>query len=103
MYRNIRNLISKINNKYFKNLVKIIFKNYEKKILFYPATVNMHYNYRSGFLEHLILITEIGIRIYPLYALEKDLVIMGLLLHNIGAIKAINSNYQFDYTLKVDL
>ena len=40
----------------------------------------MHYNYRSGFLEHLSSITEIGIRIYPLYALEKDLVLMGLLL-----------------------
>lgn len=98
MYRNIKSVINKIDNKYFNNLVKNIFKKYEKKILFYPATVNMHYNYRSGFLEHLSSITEIGIRIYPLYALEKDLVLTGLLLHNIGAIKAINSDYQFDFT-----
>ena len=98
MYRNIKSVISRINNKYFNNLVKTIFKKNEKKILFYPATVNMHYNYRSGFLEHLTSITEIGIRIYPLYALDKDLVLMGLLLHNIGAIKAINSHYQFDFT-----
>ena len=98
MYRNIKSVISRINNKYFNNLVKTIFKKNEKKILFYPATVNMHYNYRSGFLEHLTSITEIGIRIYPLYELDKDLVLMGLLLHNIGAIKAINSDYQFDFT-----
>ena len=98
MYGNIKRVINKINNKYCNNLVKTIFKRYEKKILFYPATVNRHYNYRSGFLENLSSITEIGNRIYPLYELEKDLVLMGLLLHNIGAIIAINSDYQFDFT-----
>ena len=58
----------------------------------------MHYNYRSGFLENVNSILKLGKRIYPLYKLEKDLVLMGLLFHNIGAIKAINSDYQFDFT-----
>ncbi len=98
MYINIENMISKIDNKYFYNLAKNIFKKYKKKILFYPATVDMHYNYRSGFLENVNSILELGKRIYPLYKLEKDLVLMGLLFHNIGAIKAINSDYQFDFT-----
>ena len=75
MFRNIKNLINKIDNKYCNSLLKIIFNKYKKEILFYPATVDMHYNYRSGFLEHLTAITEIGKKISPLYALDKDLIL----------------------------
>ncbi len=91
-------VINSIQNKSKKNLIKSIFRNYKKQIMYYPASINNQYNFRSGFLEQLVMTSELAKKIGPMYNIDQDLLMTGILLYNIGVIKEINSNYEFDYT-----
>ena len=71
--------------------------------MYHPASVNMHYNYRSGFLEHILRMANIAKKITLLYDLDRDLVIAGVLLHKIGKIREINSEYLINYTREGNL
>ena len=98
MWKDIGIIINGINDKYCKVLLKQIFKKNKKKILYCPASLKMHYNYRSGYLEHLVMITRLTKKVSRLYSMDYDLIMTGVLLYDIGIIRSLDSNYKFDYT-----
>ena len=98
MWRQLVTMINTIQGKNKKYLTKSIFKKFKKQIMYYPASINNHYNFRSGFLEHLVMICKLANKIGPMYNVDQGLLITGTLLYDIGIIKEINSNYEFDYT-----
>ena len=59
--------------------------------MYHPASINNHYNFISGFLEHLIMISKLANKIGPMYNIDQDLLITGTLLYNIGVIKEIKN------------
>ena len=72
---------------------------HEQKIRVMPGSVHHHNPIRGGFLKHLVTTTEISMGILPYYpTLNKDLVLCGILLHDIGKVESINDNLQADYT-----
>ena len=98
MWNRLEVFINDIDNRYCKSLLKLIFRKFKKQILFHPASIKEHYNYRSGFLEYLVNISKSAQKMSLLYSMDQDLVLTGVLLNDIGVIKEINSDYQFDYT-----
>tara|TARA_B100001250_G_scaffold340141_1_gene307715 strand:+ start:1448 stop:2416 length:969 start_codon:yes stop_codon:yes gene_type:complete len=98
MWTQIVSIINTIQGKNKKHLTKSIFKKFKKQIMYYPASINNHYNFRSGFLEHLVMICKLVNKIGPMYNMDQGLLMTGILLYDIGVIKEINSNYEFDYT-----
>lgn len=103
MWKDIQKITESLKNNHLKKLVLSIFKENKKKIMYHPASVNMHYNYRSGFLEHILRMANIAKKITLLYDLDRDLVIAGVLLHKIGKIREINSEYLINYTREGNL
>ena len=103
MWKSINSIISKINNKYLRNLVKMIYNKYKDKLLIHPATVKMNHSYRSGLLEHILSMCQLAKKITPLYNVDQDLVISGVLLHSIGRLDEINSEYESALTLEGNL
>ena len=58
-----------------------------------PASVNHHHPVRGGFLKHLATTGEMAsdlLRHYP--GLNRDLVLAGIILHDIGKVKSINDD-----------
>ncbi|MFW9972224.1 MAG: HD domain-containing protein [Candidatus Odinarchaeota archaeon] len=55
-----------------------------------PASKYQHHDYRNGLLEHTVEILEIGVFLYHRYVneihLDKDLIIAGSILHDIGKV-----------------
>ena len=98
MWKSIERIINGMKNKYLRTLVANLYKANKKKLLVHPASVKMHHNFRSGFLEHILTMAEIAQKICPLYHLNKDLVLAGIFLHDIGKLKGINSELEADYT-----
>jgi 3'-5' exoribonuclease len=98
MWAQLVTIINTIQGKNKKYLTKSIFKTFKKQIMYYPASINNHYNFRSGFLEHLVMTCKLANKIGPIYNVDQGLLITGTLLYDIGVIKEINSNYEFDYT-----
>ena len=98
MWNDVKNIINEIKNNKLKELVLGIYKKNKKKIMYHPASVNMHYNYRSGFLEHILRMANIAKKITKLYDVDIDLVLAGVFLHKIGKIEEISSEYILSYS-----
>jgi len=64
-----------------------------------PAAKGMHHVYLGGLLEHSIAVARLVDTIVPLYApLNRDLLVVGALLHDIGKVREMVYLRSFDYT-----
>src|SRR5262249_33112801 len=64
-----------------------------------PAGVRNHHAYVGGLLEHVVTILEAADRIAPLYPeLDRDLLLMGVFLHDIGKVRELSYERSFGYT-----
>jgi 3'-5' exoribonuclease len=98
MWKRVVQIIGKMKNPFLKKVVSNIFREHKDKLLIHPASVMMHHNYRSGFLEHILSMAKIAEKLTPLYKLDQDLVMAGVLLHDIGKLTEISSSLEAEYT-----
>lgn len=80
--------IDSIENTQIKELLKIIFEDKEilKNFTESPAAKNWHHNYIGGLIEHTISVARICDFASSMYSLNRDLLIAGALLHDLGKI-----------------
>lgn len=64
-----------------------------------PAAKGMHHVHLGGLLEHSLAVARLVDRIAPLYpGLNRDLMVTGALLHDIGKVREMTYVRSFDYT-----
>lgn len=64
-----------------------------------PAGVRAHHAYQGGLLEHVVTMLLIARRIADLYPdLNRDLLLIGVFLHDIGKIRELSYEKGFSYT-----
>ena len=64
-----------------------------------PAGVRLHHAYQGGLLEHVLTLLEIAERIAGLYPeLDRDLLMLGILLHDAGKTVELDYERAFGYT-----
>lgn len=64
-----------------------------------PAAKGMHHVYRSGLLEHSLAVVRLVEAVVPLYpGLNRDLLVVGALLHDLGKVVELSYERAFDYT-----
>ncbi len=64
-----------------------------------PAASQNHHNYIGGLLEHTLTMMQIGSAVLPFYPdLQRDLVIAGLFLHDIGKTQELAVDISINYT-----
>jgi 3'-5' exoribonuclease len=64
-----------------------------------PAGIRNHHAYLGGLLEHVVTMMELADRIAPLYPeLNRDLLMMGVFLHDIGKTRELSCEHVFGYT-----
>jgi 3'-5' exoribonuclease len=67
----------------------------------HPAAKTMHHAYRGGLLEHTVSMMELAGKICDHYAyLDRDLVLLGALFHDLGKIEELGAMPANDYTLE---
>jgi 3'-5' exoribonuclease len=76
----------------------MIYQENKKKLLTHPASVSIHHNYRSGYLEHILSMAKIGEKLAPHYVVNKSLLLSGIMLHDIGKIQEITSDMEALFT-----
>ncbi len=98
LWKNLMMVIESLQNPY-KKITQSIFRLYEKKVKIIPNSLRQHHPRRGGFLKHLVTVAEISMDILPYYpTLNRDLVLCGILLHDIGKVKGINDDLQPGYS-----
>jgi len=98
MWKEVVDIIGKIKNPFLKKVVSSIYKEHKEKIQVHPASVVMHHNYRSGFLEHVLSMAKIANKISGSFDVDRDLVLAGVLLHDIGKLEEISEDMEAAYT-----
>lgn len=98
MWKELGKYIKKIKNDHLRELVSTIYKKHKKSLLTHPASVVMHHNYRSGLIEHTLSMAKVGDALSKHYSVDKDLLLSGIFLHDIGKVVEINSELESSYT-----
>lgn len=102
MYEQLTNLINTISDVHLKKLLKIIMIDNEKineKIKTHSAAKSMHHGYLGGLIEHIVSVSETCDFLSDRYKyVNRDLLITGALLHDIGKIYELSSFPENDYT-----
>ncbi|RLT10094.1 MAG: HD domain-containing protein [Planctomycetota bacterium] len=64
-----------------------------------PAGVKAHHAYMGGLIEHVVSMSEVADRICVLYpALNRDLLLLGVLLHDLGKVRELSWDPTLAYT-----
>jgi 3'-5' exoribonuclease len=64
-----------------------------------PAGVKNHHAYQGGLLEHVVSLMEVVLRIAPCYPqINRDLLLMGAFLHDVGKIEELSYRRDLAYT-----
>ena len=100
MWKAITKIIRSIKSTPLQKLVSMIYHENKEILLVHPASVKMNHNYRSGFIEHVLSMAEIADQLVVHYQLNRDLLIAGVFLHDIGKIIEISSDLEAEYTDK---
>jgi 3'-5' exoribonuclease len=64
-----------------------------------PAGIRNHHAYLGGLLEHVVTLLDGADRILPLYPeVDRDLLLAGIFLHDIGKVRELSYGRTFGYT-----
>jgi len=64
-----------------------------------PAGVKNHHAYLGGLLEHIVTLLELALRVCDVYpVLNRDLLVMGVFLHDLGKVDELAYDRDFTYT-----
>ncbi|MHC4358691.1 MAG: 3'-5' exoribonuclease YhaM family protein, partial [Planctomycetota bacterium] len=65
-----------------------------------PASVTYHHAYLGGLLDHIVSVTGLAIKVADHYhtILNKDMLITGMILHDIGKLRELSYKRGFRYT-----
>ena len=101
MMRALRKILKGIENHFIKSLIdkflsdRVFITSFKRA----PAAKNFHHSYLGGLLEHTLSVCQMGRYVVEHYPeLDKDMLMAGAFLHDIGKIKELQFDRQIDYT-----
>jgi len=101
MVASLRDILKGIKNASMKALVEKFLSDRNFMILFRkaPAAKNFHHSYIGGLLEHTLSVCQMASLVADHYPeLDRDLLITGAFLHDLGKIKELKFERQIDYS-----
>jgi len=101
MFAELKQIASSIKQPHLKSLLNLFFndKDFCRGFCSAPAAVQYHHAFLGGLLEHTLSVAKLGSNIAPLYPdLNKDLLICGIILHDIGKISELCYEKNFQYS-----
>jgi len=93
--------IRKVGNPFLRRLLEAVFRDPEIWEAFRnaPAAKMMHHAYRGGLLEHSLSLARLAQLAHKNYAfLDRDLLLTGALLHDLGKAWELRADSGFDYS-----
>jgi 3'-5' exoribonuclease len=69
-----------------------------------PAAKQLHHAWLGGLLEHVVSLLMLADRVAPHYPmLDRDLIVTGVILHDIGKVRELSWDVGFEYTVEGSL
>jgi len=103
MYNELLNVISEVSNSHIRRLLETIFRSdaFRKDFSTSPAAKSWHHSYIGGLLEHTYDMLKLALRAADVYPeIDRDLLVAGVLLHDIGKIQEFSVTNNIEYSDK---
>ncbi len=101
MFNELRGIIAGIRNVHFRSLLELIFNDSKLCELYQiaPAAKTIHHACRGGLLEHVLSLCALSKLVSSHYPkVDTDLLITGVILHDIGKIEELAYQRSFGYS-----
>lgn len=101
LYERLRFFLLRLENPHLRALAECFLMDEDFVAAFckVPAGIRNHHAYLGGLLEHVVNMLEAADRILPLYPeLNRDLLLMGIFLHDVGKVRELSFERVFGYT-----
>ena len=89
MWAELQEHLRAIKNDHIRVLLNRIVSDNEAQLRVWPAAQAIHHAYRGGFLEHITKMAEVGRLVARAYGANEDLVLAGVVLHDIGKLQEL--------------
>ncbi len=103
MWIELEGRIASVHNPHVRELLTRIVAANAERLRVWPAARQVHHAYRSGLLEHILKIMEVVVFLADTYGADRDLVIAGALLHDIGKLQELSYDVAIDYSIEGNL
>jgi 3'-5' exoribonuclease len=90
MWRELNARAGAVEDPHLKVLLARVLSDHGGRLRDWPAAQSIHHAYRGGFLEHVVKMAEIGTTIARAYGASADLVLAGVILHDIGKLEELD-------------
>ncbi|HIB70356.1 MAG TPA: HD domain-containing protein [Candidatus Marinimicrobia bacterium] len=98
MWTSLGAIIQKMENQFLKKLVSQLYRKHKDRLMSMPASISMHYTYRSGYLEHVLSMAKLGVTQAKHYSANIDMLLAGILLHGIGKVRELTDAFMPEYS-----
>ena len=101
LIQNLNSVIASLENRYLRKLMEAFCADKEFLSVYAkaPAAKGMHHVYLGGLLEHSLSVVRLVDVVAPLYqGVNRDLLVVGALLHDVGKVNELRYERSFDYT-----
>ncbi len=82
--------VQSVRDPHLRVLLNRVTADHEHQLREWPAAQQIHHAYRGGLLEHVVKMADIGRYLARAYDANEDLVLAGVLLHDIGKLQELN-------------
>lgn len=97
----IQNGINEIKNETIARIVSSMLNYYSADVYEYPAASKIHHNFIGGLATHTTGMLKIGMALCEIYPnLNKDYLLAGIILHDLGKIEELSSPVVTEYSTK---
>lgn len=101
LLKELRDYISRIKNPYLHTLLEAFFANqqFAEEFAIAPAAARVHHAYLGGLLEHTVMMCRLAQHLPETYPeLNPDLLLTGVVLHDIGKVREYSYELVIDHT-----
>ena len=99
--KSVKEAIKSLDNKVYADCMNALFKEVYQEFFEYPAATKNHHNFLGGLATHVVGMINIANEIVKIYNdLNRDLLISGVLLHDIGKIYELSGPIATEYTVE---
>jgi 3'-5' exoribonuclease len=101
LWRRLGRTVAQVERPELRRLAEHALDKHGEALKGHPAAKSMHHAYRGGLLEHVTSMAELAVRVCGHYPqLDRDVVLVGVLFHDLGKIRELGAMPANDYTLE---
>lgn len=92
MWAELTGYVAEVREPFVRVLLNRVLADHEALLREWPAAQSVHHAYRGGLLEHIVRMIGVGRFLARTYEANEDLVVAGVVLHDIGKLQELSYN-----------